>query len=288
MARIAALGDSITFGMGDPAPVGGWRGWAALLAASYPSAEFRNFAASGALSGDVAGPQLHQALAFRPALTTVLVGVNDCLRGTFSINTIGERLHATVDALCASGSRVVLACLPEPGRMLGLPQALARPLARRVHAINAIIHALTRGYSVTHVHLTSDEIVADRRMWSIDRLHPSERGHRWLAAMAYDALARDGWPGHVRPGLEPLNPVPSRRAQAWWMATKGTQWLYARSTDLVPQLMGLAAHEWRLMRRGLASQLDLQMAAEVRAVLQALTPHGKEIPPSFTARPAGS
>ncbi|MYU18663.1 SGNH/GDSL hydrolase family protein, partial [Streptomyces sp. SID8361] len=29
--RFAALGDSLTEGLGDPVP-GGWRGWAALLA----------------------------------------------------------------------------------------------------------------------------------------------------------------------------------------------------------------------------------------------------------------
>ena len=37
MTTFVALGDSITVGMGDPAPEGGWRGWAALLAATLPS-----------------------------------------------------------------------------------------------------------------------------------------------------------------------------------------------------------------------------------------------------------
>lgn len=283
MVRLAALGDSITLGMGDPLPAGGWRGWAALLADSAGSTTFRNFASSGALSGDVAGEQLTQALRWQPDLATVLVGMNDCLRGTFHINAIGSRLHQVVDTLCGCRTRVVLSCLPEPGRMLGLPAALARPLARRVQAINEIVHALAARYPVTHLHLADDDAnVADRRMWSIDRLHPSERGHRRLAGLAYDALMNDGWQLGERPGQEPLNKPPTRRAQAWWMATKGTRWIYARSTDLVPQLMSLAAHEWRLMRRGLTAQLDVQMADEVSAVLQALMPHGHDIPPLFT------
>lgn len=33
MTRIVTLGDSITLGMGDPAPGGGWRGWAWLVRA---------------------------------------------------------------------------------------------------------------------------------------------------------------------------------------------------------------------------------------------------------------
>ena len=44
MTRIVTLGDSITLGMGDPAPGGGWRGWACLLAAGLPKPELHNLA----------------------------------------------------------------------------------------------------------------------------------------------------------------------------------------------------------------------------------------------------
>ena len=48
MTRIVTLGDSITLGMGDPAPGGGWRGWACLLAAGLPKPEMHNLASNGA------------------------------------------------------------------------------------------------------------------------------------------------------------------------------------------------------------------------------------------------
>ena len=32
VVRFAVLGDSLSEGVGDPVPGGGWRGWAALLA----------------------------------------------------------------------------------------------------------------------------------------------------------------------------------------------------------------------------------------------------------------
>jgi hypothetical protein len=41
MTRFAAL-----VGMGDPAPGGGWRGWAALLADTLPQPELHNLARS--------------------------------------------------------------------------------------------------------------------------------------------------------------------------------------------------------------------------------------------------
>ena len=45
MTRIVTLGDSITLGLGDPRPEGGWRGWACLLAEGLPKPELHNLAA---------------------------------------------------------------------------------------------------------------------------------------------------------------------------------------------------------------------------------------------------
>ncbi len=58
MTTYVALGDSITVGMGDPAPGGGWRGWAALLAGTLPQPQMHNLATLGALAADVERVQL--------------------------------------------------------------------------------------------------------------------------------------------------------------------------------------------------------------------------------------
>ena len=63
MTRFAALGDSITVGMGDAAPAGSWRGWAALLAGALPEPELHNLATLGALAADVERVQLPAATA---------------------------------------------------------------------------------------------------------------------------------------------------------------------------------------------------------------------------------
>ncbi|HYB17441.1 MAG TPA: GDSL-type esterase/lipase family protein, partial [Streptosporangiaceae bacterium] len=69
MTAFAALGDSITVGMGDPDPEsheGDWRGWAALLAASLPQPEMHNLATLGALAADVERLQLPAAADLKP------------------------------------------------------------------------------------------------------------------------------------------------------------------------------------------------------------------------------
>ncbi|WP_260613193.1 SGNH/GDSL hydrolase family protein, partial [Streptomyces sp. WAC05858] len=172
--RFAALGDSLTEGLGDPAPGGGWRGWAALLAAAtgpHPDepVEFVNVSRSGALAADVADEQLAEARRARPHLASVVVGGNDTLRDSFDIHRVAEALDRTIGALRADGAVVLTACLPDPGRMLGLPSALARPLGRRMRAVNTVVHALSQRYEAVHVELGDHSWVAERRAWSVDR-----------------------------------------------------------------------------------------------------------------------
>ena len=78
----------------------------------------------------------------------------------------------------------------------------------------------------------------------MDRLHPNERGHRFLACQFHALLAAAGFPVGPEPDPEPSTPPPSRMAEIRWMATKGTTWLARRSRDLVPALVALAIREW--------------------------------------------
>ncbi len=243
MTRFVALGDSITVGYGDPMPGGSWRGWAALLAEAV-GADLCNLAHSGALTRDVAERQLPNALDLRPDLAAVVVGVNDTLRNTFDPPRIGRLLDDTVAALRARGATVLTARLPDPGRMFGLPGPLARPLARRIRAVNAVADAVAARYGTVHFDASAHPSTYDRRMWSVDRLHPSERGHRLLATAYFDLLAaRLQLPAARRPSSEPENPEPTFGAQMWWLATRGTKWLIDRSTDLVPSLARMAFKE---------------------------------------------
>ena len=272
--RFAALGDSFTEGVGDPVP-GGWRGWAALLADGIGNGrrgvEFRNFAVSGSLSSDVRDQQAPAAAAFRPDLASVVVGVNDTLRRSFDIRLLAQRLDEVCALLTDGGAVLLTACLPDPGTVLGLPAPLGRPLARRQSAVNAVVHALSARYDAVHLHASDGDWVSDRSLWSADRLHPAERGHRTVAADFHGLLAARGLALGTPPGREPEQPPPSRTDSLLWLATAGTGWLVRRSTDLLPQLLCLAGAEIRHWARGTSAQLDRRADQALQGALATVT-----------------
>ncbi|MDQ0402609.1 SGNH/GDSL hydrolase family protein [Streptomyces sp. NBC_01723] len=273
--RFVALGDSLTEGVGDP--VGhGWRGWAALLATGLAEQPvlFTNLARSGAQTVDVAERQLPAGLALRPDLVSVVVGVNDTLRRTFDLGAVAARLDTVYGACTGRGALLLTACLPDPGAVLGLPDALARPLARRQRAVNAVVHALSDRYGAVHLHACEGGWTTDRSMWSVDRLHPGERGHRQLALRFHALLAERGVATGPAPSPDNEFAAPTRAASLWWLATAGTGWVARRCTDLLPQLLTLAAGELRHHARGTSARLDLRTSAAVTAALAALASNG--------------
>ncbi|MFD5327238.1 SGNH/GDSL hydrolase family protein [Streptomyces sp. NPDC127092] len=272
VTRFVVLGDSLSEGVGDR--VGdGWRGWAALLAEGVSGGReevaFTNLAVSGAQSRDVAETQLARALALRPQLASVVVGVNDTLRRTFDIGLLARRLDRVCAELAASGAVLLTACLPDPGRMLGLPAPLARPLARRQRAVNAVVHALSERHDAVHLHLDAPAWTEDRSLWSADRLHPGERGHRAVAAAFHRLLAERGLARGTAPSTEPEEPPPTRADALLWLATAGTAWVVRRCGDLLPQLLLLAATEIRHDATGSRALLDARAEAALSRALAA-------------------
>ncbi|MFF3910451.1 SGNH/GDSL hydrolase family protein [Streptomyces sp. NPDC001848] len=272
--RFVALGDSLTEGVGDP--VGDtWRGWAALLADGLAPvdtpAEFTNLAVSGAQTRDVLERQTPAALDLRPDVVSVVIGVNDTLRCTFDIHAVAARLDQVYATFRAEGTVLLTACLPDPGTMLRLPGVLARPLARRQRAVNTVVHALSERYGAVHLHAADGDWVSDRAMWSADRLHPGERGHRQLALRFHALLADAGLATGTAPSADAEFPPPGRSASLWWLATAGTGWVARRCTDLLPQLLTLAADEVRHKARGTSARLDLSASHAVTSALAALS-----------------
>src|SRR6202046_499533 len=211
MTRIVTLGDSITMGRGDPAPGGGWRGWAQYLAAGLERPELHNLAIRGAQAKHVERDQLPGALGPRPGIASVVVGINDPLRAGFDPVRTGQATARTVAALTASGATVLTMRLPDPAQMFGLPTALARPLTRRMRAVNAELDKIAAHFGTLHWAASCDPETYDRRNWSVDRLPPNERGHRLIACRFWDRLAAAGFPVAAPPGRGPPGGPPARR-----------------------------------------------------------------------------
>jgi lysophospholipase L1-like esterase len=103
-SRYVALGDSQTEGLWDGDDTVGLMGFADRLAVMidehYPGLRYANLAVRGRQIRDVLDKQLPAALAMRPDLITVCIGMNDVTRPGPGF----DRTLAELDT-CTSGSR---------------------------------------------------------------------------------------------------------------------------------------------------------------------------------------
>lgn len=243
--RFAALGDSTTFGIGDPVP-DGWRGWARLLSEAVGTAHdvsFCNLAVSGATAADVRSGQLDEALAHRPDVASLIVGVNDTMRSTWDPVRVREDLLTAAEALHGLGALLLTARFHDHGAVLGLPAVLRRPLWRRIEHVNSVYDEVHRLYGGVRMDLGGRPEVTTREFWSVDRLHPSERGHR-LLAHGFALLVNEAGIAFAPPSLErDGGRVPSRWQDLHWMVTAGAPWMGRRARDLGPWAARMALSE---------------------------------------------
>lgn len=234
--RVAALGDSATVGVGDPVP-GGWRGWARLLAEALAATHDLSFCATatvGATAREVRAHQLEESLAHRPHLASMVVGVNDTMRSSWCPLRLHEDLAACAAALSGAGATLLTVRYHDHAAVLGLPGPLARAMAARLRVVNEVYDDLHARHGGVRVDLAAMPGHDRRELWSVDRLHPSERGHRALAAAFAERLRATGIDvGAV--GLEPAGGLPpSWRRDLGWVVAEGGPWVGRRARDLGP------------------------------------------------------
>ncbi|WP_337759765.1 SGNH/GDSL hydrolase family protein [Kribbella shirazensis] len=245
-----ALGDSTTVGVGDPmngSPTG-WRGWASLLADSLASTHrvtFSNFATSGATVPVVATEQLPRTGDSPIDLASLIVGVNDTLRSTFDAGRIREHLHVCAEQLTARGALLLTVRFHDHGRVFGLPRWLRRPLWQRIEQVNVVFDDLHARFGGIRLDMADYPEVYRRDFWSVDRLHPGERGHRTLARAFADELAVRGLRIDVPPELDCVYRPPSRWADTVWLVKEGAPWVGRRANDLLPWAARMAISQVR-------------------------------------------
>jgi len=205
--RYVALGDSQTEGLNDGSDESGFRGWADRLAEQLaelnPDLRYANLAIRGRRTHEVLREQLPLALAMRPDLATVVAGMNDLIRPSFSPAVVVHDLEAMFAALTAVGARVATLTFPDLGK---IAPVMTR-IASRVPELNELISAAAARHGVVVLDGWTPAVTTDRRVWSPDRIHATPLGHALIAAgMAY-AL---GLPGSSSAWMDPLPPLPAR------------------------------------------------------------------------------
>jgi lysophospholipase L1-like esterase len=237
------MGDSVTFGVGDGVQwPDGSSGWAAHVATALGASNYVNIAHNGVRARHLMGSQVPLALTRDPDLVLMTVGGNDVLRGDFSEQEMRECLRAVFARLTAPRREVVMVSLDRIDAFRILGRRVAAVMNRRVDAANAAIRDACEGAGVRLVDGADVFYGLGSRAWHMDRLHPSQVGHRALATRAVEALS-ERWE-------RVADPAPERRApalpmRAGWLAVYGTSWLAKRSVDLLPDLAGNVRRELR-------------------------------------------
>jgi len=239
--RIIALGDSSVFGVGDHGDaipsVGA--GWAGRLAHDLTAGNFINVAKNGARARHITKHQLSAAHAFRPDLALVCIGTNDVLRGDFSPEEIKNSLITVIETLSENNAVVILLGLPDPISTAPGPLALRKILSARVTLINEIYIELSERENVILVPTWDSKIAHERRMWHVDRMHPSAIGHQLIADLVRRKLAL---PRRSAKKLSTSINM-SKKFELYWLITNGAKWFAKRSVDLVPALIWLMVSE---------------------------------------------
>lgn len=184
--RYVALGDSYTIGTA----VDEHERWPNRLAARVPELELvANPAVNGSTSADLIRQQLPIVTASRAEFVSLLIGVNDVVRGVPAAH-YGAHVTHILDALCRQigSGRIVTVATPD---YTATPRgADYGPPARRRAAIrcfNGILGEACRGRGIAFVpeiFAISRLAAGDPSLVAPDGLHPSGRQYlRWVDAI---------------------------------------------------------------------------------------------------------
>ncbi len=230
-ARIfVAIGDSFTEGLNDPAPAGGFRGWAdrlaGLLAAEYPGLRYANLAVRGKLLRQIVAEQLPAAVAMEPGLVSIAGGGNDILRPGGDPDTLAELFDVAVARLRQAGCRVLMFTGFDP---VGLP--VLRLLRGRIAAYNMHLRAIADARGCDLVDIWSMRFLRDMSAWSADRLHLAPESHQRIALRACEVLGvpvTADWRAPAEVVAAPPAWLAARREDARWAREYLLPWVNRR------------------------------------------------------------
>ena len=227
--RFVALGDSQTEGLWDGDDSAGIVGFAdrlaAMLEALRPGLQYANLAIRGRRIRDVLDDQFPRALAMRPDLISVCVGMNDITRPGLLFGRALADLDLLYEQLALSGATVITTTFPDIGRIV----PIGRILTSRMLRTNEAITTAADRYGFKLVDLYNAPSMTQPDNWSNDRVHGSTKGHILFAAAAAEALDLPGsnhdW-AQASPTAGQSTPRSRAYSQLLWTKNMLAPWMW--------------------------------------------------------------
>jgi acyl-CoA thioesterase-1 len=187
-----ALGDSTGVGVG--ATNGGYV--ARLfkrIQAARPGSELTNLCASGATTENVISGQLDRAIAAKPTLLTLGIGINDIGHGV-SPDQFSRNFEQIVSRLTnETSASLVITNIPDISTAPTVPLIMRQEIARVITLCNARIAdtASRHGAIVVDAYTTTHELLPSHpEYFSRDGFHPSDAGYEVWAEQIWPAMAK--------------------------------------------------------------------------------------------------
>lgn len=187
----AALGDSTGVGVG--ARQGGYviRLFNRIEEAR-PGSKLTNLCVSGATTEDVLRSQLERALAARPTLITLGIGINDVGRG-MSVETFTRNYETIIKRLKTANAPIVITNIPDVNLAPVVPPGERAGAVRRIMLFNERISEIAsrHGLPVVDAFKATRETIPSRpEFFSDDGFHPSDAGYQYWAETMWPTVKK--------------------------------------------------------------------------------------------------
>jgi lysophospholipase L1-like esterase len=183
--RYVALGDSYTIGTGVSTDARWPNQLVSALEGRVALELVANLGANGYSSADLLRDELPQLADLQPGFVTILIGVNDVVRGV-SIDTYRTNVQQILGAVLEEvpRERIVVVATPDYTRTpRGADYGDPSHQRAEIAAFNAAMRdmAEARGIAFVDISPIADQVAADPSLVAGDQLHPSgEQYRRWV------------------------------------------------------------------------------------------------------------
>ena len=197
-----------------------------MLATQTDDFGYANLAIRGRKLAPIVTEQVDAAIALEPDLITIHGGGNDVLRPRVDIDALATTYDAAVARLVATGARVAMFTVYDPGA-----GGIYGPMRGRMAIFNEWVREIADRHDVTLVDMWRMREVEITAAMDTDRMHLNSFGHTYIARAVLDALGVE----HPIPPvvIDPLPEIDRRgqlAANVQWTREFLVPWVHRRVT----------------------------------------------------------